>query len=545
MVFALGGCLDPSAYGTDPKCGTGEPVTEHVGFENWNSFNTQMPGWIAKIGEMAPLLMGGMGYEGLEGMYIMDTPLSAALSDSGLHLEYYGSFNSSWYSPEAYFPKISTIDLSLMKKCSTGRMSFSEDANIYVRATRDYDGVVNVSGQLKLKCWNDVWWLSPACRNTPQSCIPVVSGGDSWALGEMIQQMSFYNMPLAFGTAIDKSKYKSINIANNGMLYAFEPDTTFIAQKPKIIRFPPNNAGEYIQGIYGTASAGTILGNWYFKDLKAVADRAHILLRNYKLSQDNINGMIGDVVSVGDNDHWAGACRWVIKNRNLWRSWIPDSTTCSQGKGLVDSAGQLVEKRSQAVDCKVCPVGRASIAMTDGKGPTRFCLQCPKGKSQGLPGEQECVPCLIGSYSAVPGSMACSLCAVGSYGSLEGLSACSVRGKGTISEKLRSTNKAIMVQGEEEWVAYEGAVSFDACGCRKGTRMDASGECLPGGEGLKCDGSGNVSVYTAADSPGMVFQCFGDSKPICQSLEAVSQADGCWPNLGGLMLPVFLYLAHL
>ncbi|CAE8615626.1 unnamed protein product [Polarella glacialis] len=516
MVFALGGCLDPKAYGTDPKCGTGVPVTNHVGFENWFSFNTAMPGWLTKIGDMAPVLMGSMGYEGLEGMYIMDKPLSAALSQSGLHLEFYGSYNSLWYHPEVYFPKISTIDLSLMKKCSTGRMSFSEDANIYVRATGDYDGVVNVSGQLKLKCWNDVWWLSPACRKTPQSCIPVVSGGDAWALGEMIQQMSFYNMPMAFGTAKNYSMYSSINVANEGALYAFEPDVTFSAQQPEIIRFPKNNAGEYIQGIYGTASAGTILGNWYFKDLKSVADRAHILLRNYKLSQDNINGMLGDVVSVGDNDHWAGACRWVSKNRYLWKSWIPDSTTCSEGKGLVDSAGHLVENRSQAVDCKVCPVGRASTAMTDGKGPTRFCLQCPKGKSQGLPGEQECVPCRIGSYSAVPGSMACRLCAVGSYGSLKGLSACSVCGNGAISEKLRSTNKAIMVQGEEEWVAYQGAVSFDACGCHKGTRMDASGECLPCSEGLKCDGSGKVMVlkgfYTAADSPGSVFQCFGDSK---------------------------------
>ncbi|CAE8652094.1 unnamed protein product [Polarella glacialis] len=512
MVFALGGCLDPKAYGTDPKCGTGVPVINHVGFENWNSFNTAMPDWLTKIGDMAPVLIGSMGYEGLEGMYIMDTPLSAALSQSGLHLEFYGSYNSSWYHPGVYFPNISTIDLSLMKKCSTGRMSFSQDADIYVRATGDYAGVMNVSGQLKLKCWNDVWWLSPACRNTPQSCIPVVSGGDAWALGEMIQQMSFYNMPMAFGTAINNSVYSSINVANEGALYAFEPDVTFIAQQPKIIRFPPNDQGEYIQGIYGTAKAGTILGNWYFKDLKTVADRAHILLSNYKLSQDNINGMLGDVVSVGDSDHWAGACRWVRKNRNLWRSWIPDSTTCSQGKGLVDSAGYPVEDRSQAVDCKV--QGWAKQCLNS--SCLWVFLHTTIGKSQGLPGEQACVPCLIGSYSAVPGSIACSLCAVGSYGSLKGLSECSVCGNGTISEKLRSTNKAIMVQGKEEWVAYQGAVSFDACGCRKGTRMDASGECLRCGEGLKCDGSGKVMVlkgfYTASDSPGSVFQCFGDSK---------------------------------
>ncbi|CAE8591418.1 unnamed protein product [Polarella glacialis] len=523
MFFALGGCLDPPAFATDPKCGTGVPVTKHVGFENWETQNTLLPGWLAQVGAMAPVLMGNIGYDGLEGMYIMDKALSAALSDTGLHLEFYGSYNSSWYNPKIYFPNITTIDLSFMQTCSADRMSSSQDAYIYVHATGDYDGVINASGQLKLKCWNDVWWLSPACRNTPESCIPVVSTGDAWGFRQIIQQISFHNMPMAFGTAINTSMWKSINVANKGALYAFEPDVTFLALGSNAgeyelskIGFPLNNAREYIQKIYKTAFGNTILSNWYFKDLKTVADRAHFLLSKYKLSQDEINGMLGDVGSVGDDDYWAGACRWVIENRMLWSAWIPDSTTCSEGKGLVDSAGNLLESRLQAVDCKVCPVGRASTPMMDGTGPTRFCLQCPRGESQELPGEQACVPCYIGSYSAVPGSMACTLCAVGSYGNLKGLSACSVCGQGTVSEKLRSTSRAIMVQGEEERVAYQGAVSFDACGCVKGARMDASGECVLCGEGLKCDGSGKVMVlegfYTAADSPGSVFKCYGDAK---------------------------------
>ncbi|CAE8630388.1 unnamed protein product, partial [Polarella glacialis] len=162
--------------------------------------------------------------------------------------------------------------------------------------------------------------------------------------------------------------------------------------------------------------------------------------------------------------------------------------------------------------CSVCGKGTISEKLRS----TNKAILVQGGKSQGLPGEQECLPCLIGSYSAEPGSMECSLCAVGSYGSLKGLSECSVCGNGTISEKLRSTNKAIMVQGEEEWVAYQGAVSFDACGCREGTRMDASGECVLCGEGIKCDGSGKVKVlkgfFTGADSPGSVFKCFGDAR---------------------------------
>ncbi|CAE8722883.1 unnamed protein product, partial [Polarella glacialis] len=323
-------------------------------------------------------------------------------------------------------------------------------------------------------------------------------------------------MPMAFGTAINSSMWASINIANKGVFYDFEPDVTFLSQHPKRISFPRNNAREYIQKIYGTAFGGMMLSNWYFKDLKTVANRAHSLLTDYKLSQDDINGMLEDVGLVGDDDYWASACRWVIKNEILWKNWIPDSTTCSEGYGLVDSAGSLLENRLQAVDCKICPVGRASTPMTDGKGPTRFCLQCPKGTSQGLPGEQECVPCDLGSYSAVPGSMACSLCAVGSYGNITGLSACSVCGNGTVSENLRSTNKAVKIHLEEEWVAYQGAVSLDACGCVKGARIDALGECLPCGKGLKCEGSGKVMVlegfYAAADSPGSVFKCYGDAK---------------------------------
>ncbi|CAE8712889.1 unnamed protein product [Polarella glacialis] len=454
MIFALGGCLDPAAFATDPKCGTGVPVTKHVGFENWRTTDPSMPVWLAQVGAMAPVLMGSICYDGLRGMYIMDKVLSAALSDAGLHLEFYGSYNSSWYNPKVYFPNITTIDLSLMKNCSANRMSSSKDANMYVHATGDYDSVINASGQLKLKCWNDVWWLSPAFRNTPESCIPVVSTGDAWGSEQLIQQISFHNMPMAFGTAINTSMWKSINVANQGALYLYEPDVTFLAlgSQAKKIGFPLNDAREYGQNVYRTAFGNTIISNWYFKDLKTAADRAHFLLSKYKLSLDEINGMLRDVVSVGDDDYWAGACRWVIENRMLWSAWIPDSTTCSEGKGLVDSAGNLLESRLQAVDCKVCPVGRASAPMTDDKGPTRFCLQCPKGESQGLPGEQACVPCSIGSYSAVPGSMACTLCAVGSYGNSKGLSACSVCGQGTVSEKLRSTSKTIMVQGEEEWV---------------------------------------------------------------------------------------------
>ncbi|CAE8629313.1 unnamed protein product [Polarella glacialis] len=516
MIFVLGGCLDPAALATDPKCGTGAPVKNHIGFENWFTSDPQVPGWLAQVGAQAPVLMGSIGYEGLEGLYIMDTPLSAGLSQGGLHLEFYGSYNSSWYHPEVYLPSISSIDLSLMRTCNSDKMSLSEVANIYVHATGDYEGVVNVSGELKLKCWNDVWWLSPACRNTPQSCIPVVSGGDSWGVDQIIQQISLHDMPMAFGTAINTSVWASINIANKGVLYNFEPDVTFLAQHPKRIGFPLNNAREYTQNIYGTEMSGTILSNWYFKDLKTVAKRAHSLLSDYKLSQDDIYGMLDDVGFIGDDDYWAGACRWVLKNRMLWSNWIPDTTTCSEGYGLVDSAGSLLETRSQAVDCKICPVGRASTPVTDGTGLTHFCLQCPKGTSQGLPGEQECVPCDLGSYSAVPGSMACSLCAVGSYGSITGLSACSVCGNGTVSEKLRSTNKAVMVQGGEEWVAYQGAVSLDACGCVKGARIDASGECLPCGQGLTCEGSGKVMVfegfYAAADSPGSVFKCYGDAR---------------------------------
>ena len=52
------------------------------------------------------------------------------------------------------------------------------------------------------KCWQNKWFVAPSCRADPMRCIAVVSSGDGWGIREMMHKAFFYNMPVAFGTAI-------------------------------------------------------------------------------------------------------------------------------------------------------------------------------------------------------------------------------------------------------------------------------------------------------------------------------------------------------
>lgn len=43
-------------------------------------------------------------------------------------------------------------------------------------------------------------------------CIAVVTSGDGWGIREMMHKAFFYNMPVAFGTAITSASWNKLNI---------------------------------------------------------------------------------------------------------------------------------------------------------------------------------------------------------------------------------------------------------------------------------------------------------------------------------------------
>ena len=130
------------------------------------------------------------------------------------------------------------------------------------------------------------------------------------------------------------------------------------------------------------------------------------------------------------------ACNWIKANPDAWRSWVPDQTAprgglkplrshgnsirlkqksgvewaskglsqglklfflpevCSVGRGLVDLQGSFVWTREEAVNCEVCPPGRASLK----EKTTRVCRPCEPGFFQPPSSRDRSSSCFWGSY---------------------------------------------------------------------------------------------------------------------------------------------------
>ena len=63
------------------------------------------------------------------------------------------------------------------------------------------------------------WWYSPACRNEPEKCVPVVSAGNGYAVDSFTQQAAFHNMPLAIATAKTWGKWESVSRNLGALVY--------------------------------------------------------------------------------------------------------------------------------------------------------------------------------------------------------------------------------------------------------------------------------------------------------------------------------------
>ena len=67
--------------------------------------------------------------------------------------------------------------------------------------------------RLFFKCYQDKWWAPPACRAQPSTCLSSVTGGTGWGITEMVQQVSFHNIPVAIAVAVNSASYRVINKA--------------------------------------------------------------------------------------------------------------------------------------------------------------------------------------------------------------------------------------------------------------------------------------------------------------------------------------------
>ena len=473
ILGKLAGCAH---QGFDIVGDCGPPRRFHVSFENWLTDSPWTQQWLTELEPYgAPINLGSIGYDGKSGMFVLNGSLHAGLRDSGLSLDFYRSYNLAFFDPSQYTAKVSEVDLALLKGCDSIELGYPGIAELYSEITGDDEGVLEAPSGKTLSCWQNKWWLAPACRSNMSKCVPVIMPYTGWGMPEMMQQAFWHGMPLAFASAID-GEFASLCHKLQSLLYTWVPDTAFILDNPSPVIFPDHSREQYAERVYKTMNSKVVLSKWASRGLQTTARYAFLLAESLEFSIEGINRLLQSHVLSGE-DAWTTACTWLQQNPAAWKSWVAPKTACGVGFGLVDGSGLLVQDRSQAVGCTQCPAGSKSIPMSDADGETFVCTPCPPGFFQENPFSTTCEPCRKGTVTNSSGSEACLPCSVASYQNSTGQTLC-------ISCGLRTTQLL-------------GGVSYMDCVCIEG-QIEEDGVCLECSPGMNCPVASTVALLSKA-----------------------------------------------
>lgn len=200
---------------------------------------------------------------------------------------------------------------------------------------------------------------------------------------------------------------------------------------------------------------------------------------------------------------------------------------CLPGFGVEESTGI----------CRACQPGSASPG-----GDGALCVSCPGGSvasssanscdacpagTYGL-GGITCEDCEAGRFTDAVGHSACDGCRIGTYAPGTGYVSCAVCGDNHSAPELWMTMKKVEVMGRMEWGYAEGSSSNESCGCDKGSRQGADGECELCGPELICKGMDDVYIapgfYSGYDIS--VWKCHGNALRCTGGLPGDTCAEG-------------------
>ena len=119
----------------------------HVGLEAWEGYPSDWDYIQKTYKSMAPVDLGSMGYSGPSGMYIPNQVQTQAYSTVGEPLEFYRTWNASWYQPQRFFGSIASFNKTDLVPCNDSNGVLGNDAAMkrHVYFTNDLDGVINTS----------------------------------------------------------------------------------------------------------------------------------------------------------------------------------------------------------------------------------------------------------------------------------------------------------------------------------------------------------------------------------------------------------------
>jgi len=221
--------------------------------------------------------------------------------------------------------------------------------------------------------------------------------------------------------------------------------------------------------------------------------------------------------SGGDGLTWAGG--------NISASAPAALVACAPGQRWDEIAGLcIVCPRNwysmggigETAACLACEAGQISNEESGATG----CSECKNGTYRGV-NEESCEVCPTGRFAANVGQSSCVECPVGEFAASTGMDSCSICGAGRASQSLFATMAQVLINGEIEYAYLQGATTEEHCGCDRGARESADGECGRCGEGVLCNGMSDVLIeegyYAAAmvNHELSVFRCHGEQLLAC------------------------------
>eukprot|EP00933_Yihiella_yeosuensis_P044307 TRINITY_DN39402_c0_g1_i1.p1 TRINITY_DN39402_c0_g1~~TRINITY_DN39402_c0_g1_i1.p1 ORF type:complete len:1096 (+),score=147.85 TRINITY_DN39402_c0_g1_i1:111-3290(+) len=349
----------------------------------------------------------------------------------------------------------------------------------YLKYTGDADGVVkDAGGNVKGKCWkvqggvikeaaDGVFFINPHCRGTGlgHRCIPVISAGDGWGHDTFVQQTTAWSIPAAFGV-VTWGTYLAMPRAHSVMLYWWTPDVSFIDLRPEKVVMPPHDAYAYSNGDKRTADRSGKLEKLATPWLRRAAPLVHKFLQKSLISYSVLSKLLISYQKAKNKNNNVAesdvACKWVKENyQAIWQSWIPDSTTCQEGQGMIGRDGNYVQRRGDAKECEWCKLGHMSAKINDA-GDTFVCRECQPGKYQVLPGMTQCLDCAAGTSVNKSKARECDKCPAGKVSQVTGASVCLNCTAGTYAAQVGETQCTQCKAGSSQ--PQSGKTECELCG---------------------------------------------------------------------------------
>ena len=476
-LYQLAGCEPPNA-----GC-SGRSIRTHM-YLSAVSFHVDQ----YNLGRVAPEVLGnGLGYEAVSSLFVEEAVAESALRDSGLPLAFYQSWNASWFDPSVYFDSYSSIPTSSLMPCNESLLGDPNFMAAYVRFTGDVAGLHSDGTGI---CPDGYWFLSPSCRANPSRCVASITsttprGRD---IQQMLQKSAAFDMPLAIARPKDSAARFSIPPNFKTAFFDLAPGTAFLPMRMVAVQFPPHDAVAWAQGDLRTMFSGSLSQKLVSRDLRVLARPVVEMLTRMELSNSVIDQLLLDLVGAGES-----MCQWLLNNRAIWSSWIPDQTQCSPGFGLYNiSVGHYASSREDAelISCKACSSGRYSEQLFDQRGYTHTCDVCPVGTSQPSGAAVSCSPCGTGEYQDAAGSKICKRCGIGTYQDQPGSSGCKNCTNGLTTVGL-------------------GSISESDCGCPLGqinVATEGTAVCAVCQQGMQCPAlSSGASLVRGTSDLGEEF----------------------------------------